>query len=50
MENVELWVETPDFIDFATGLHTLRNRDELVLHLRTKAAERGYKLNLPYGY
>ena len=49
MENVDLWVETPDFIEFASGLHSLRNREELVQHLRLKAAERGFKLNLPYG-
>jgi len=49
MENVDIWVETPDFLEFAIGLHTLRNREELVHHLRTKAAERGFKLNLPYG-
>eukprot|EP00347_Sterkiella_histriomuscorum_P011640 403371678 len=49
MENVEIWIETPDFLDFATGLHFLRNREELVNHLRIKAAERGFKLNLPYG-
>lgn len=50
MENVEIWVETPDFLEFAIGLHTLRNREELVNHLRIKGAERGFKLNLPYGY
>jgi hypothetical protein len=49
MENVDLWVETPDFLTFANDLIYLRNREELIQYLRTKAAERGFRLNLPYG-
>lgn len=49
MENTEFWVETPDFVDFAVGLHLLRNREELVQNLKMKAISRGFKLNLPYG-
>jgi len=50
MEKTDFWVETPDFLEFASDLHLLRNRDDLVQHLRNIALQRGFKLNLPYGY
>jgi hypothetical protein len=49
MDSVELWLETPDFLPFANDLQYLRNRDELIHHLRTMASQRGFKLTLPYG-
>ncbi len=50
MDNVEIWVETSDFLVFANDLHTIKNREEIIIHLRAMAAERGFKLTLPYGY
>jgi hypothetical protein len=49
MDSVELWLETPDFLSFANDLQYMKNRDELILYLRTMAALRGFKLTLPYG-
>jgi hypothetical protein len=49
MEKTDFWVETPDFLEFATDLHLLKNREDLVQHLRNIALERGFKINLPYG-
>lgn len=49
MENVELWTETPDFLAFSNDLHFIKNREELINHLRLSAIGRGFKLMLPYG-
>ena len=49
MENVDLWVETPDFLVFANDLHFVKNREDLITYLKNHAQERGFKLMLPYG-
>jgi hypothetical protein len=37
MENVDIWVETPDFLVFANELHLVKNREDLITHLKNSA-------------
>ena len=34
MEHVELWTETPDFLVFSNNLDMIKNREDLIKHLR----------------
>lgn len=49
MENSEMWIEAPDFLVFSNDLHMLKNRDDLINHLKLNAQDRGFRLMLPYG-
>jgi hypothetical protein len=42
--DIPVWTETPDLQDFANELHTLRNREELVVMLKNRAMDRGFKI------
>ena len=49
LEDVKLWVDTPDMQEFANGLYAYRNRNELIKHVKNRALDRGFRVQLPYG-